>query len=121
MADVTLEINDRKYRMSCEDGQEHHLIELGRRFNIFVDGFKDEFGEIGDNRLTVMAGIAVMDNVVELENSLKQLKAELAKLNEEEGALAQEKEKQEKDFAKRMNEVAQKLELVTSALSQSKS
>ncbi len=121
MADVTLEINARKYRMACEDGQEHHLIELGRRFNIFVDGFKDDFGEIGDNRLTVMAGIAVMDNVVELENSLKQCQAQLAELKEEGGVLAQEKEKQEKEFVKRMNEVAQKLELVTSTLSQSKS
>ena len=58
MPEVNVEINGRKYRMACEPGQEQHLQTLADRYNQSIDGLKGTFGEIGDNRLTVMAGIA---------------------------------------------------------------
>jgi cell division protein ZapA len=61
--EVNVEINGRKYRMACEEGQQAHLIGLAERFNIQVEGLKGAVGEIGDNRLTVMAGIAVLDEL----------------------------------------------------------
>ena len=78
MAEVSVEINGRKYRMACEDGQETHLSSLAVRFNRYIDEYKGTFGEIGDNRLTVMAGIAVVDELVEAERKLNELRAELA-------------------------------------------
>ena len=60
MPEVNVEINGRKYRMACEEGQEPHLIGLADRFNRSIDNLKNAFGEIGDNRLTVMAGIAAI-------------------------------------------------------------
>src|SRR5690606_1877160 len=53
VAEVSVEINGRKYRMACEDGQETHLTSLATRFNKYIDDYKGSFGEIGDNRLTV--------------------------------------------------------------------
>ncbi len=70
MPEVNVEINGRKYRMACEEGQEEHLLGLAERFNRHVDGFKGDFGEIGDNRLTVMAGIAVIDELAEAERRI---------------------------------------------------
>ena len=58
MPEVNVEIDGKKYRMACEEGQEAHLMELAERFNRTVIGLKGSFGEIGDNRLVVMAGIA---------------------------------------------------------------
>ncbi len=121
MAEVNIEINGRKYRMACEDGQESQLVQLGERFDGFVDGFKDEFGEIGDNRLIIMAGIAVMDALVEAEEKIRELQSKLEITKVIEDNLTSEKQQLEKQFAKKMSDVAQKIELAASSLEQSTS
>ena len=63
MPDVVVEIAGKKYRIGCEEGQEQHLLDLAADFNGRVETFKGDFGEIGDTRLTVMAGIAVLDEL----------------------------------------------------------
>ena len=64
MAQVTVTIDGKAYRMACDEGQEEHLIDLAQRFDRYVDAPQGSFGEIGDQRLTVMAGIMVMDELV---------------------------------------------------------
>ena len=80
MPEVTVEIAGRRYRMACEEGQEEHVLALAARFNKSVDGLKGAFGEVGDTRLTVMAGIAVMDELVEAERQIAALRDDLANL-----------------------------------------
>ena len=69
MSQVTVNIDGKAYRMACEDGQEEHLSELAERFDRYVSHLKSQFGEIGDLRLTVMAGILVMDELHEVHHS----------------------------------------------------
>lgn len=116
MREVNVEINGRKYRMACEDGQEGHLLGLAERFNKHVDAFKGDFGEIGDNRLTVMAGIAVMDELVEAERRISQLKQDVANLTDAGEALTRETEDLERKFAKRLAEAARKVEAIATAI-----
>ena len=92
MPEVNVEINGRKYRMACEEGQEPHLLGLAERFNRHIDAFKGDFGEIGDNRLTVMAGIAVLDELVDAERRIALLKDDVANLTAAGEALTQEAE-----------------------------
>ena len=82
MPEVNVEINGRKYRMACEEGQQGHLIGLAKRFNEQVEGLKGAVGEIGDNRLTVMAGIAVVDDLAAAERRIAELEAHVAELSE---------------------------------------
>jgi cell division protein ZapA len=116
MPEVTVDINGRKYRMACEEGQEAHLMGLADRFNKAIDQFKDGFGEIGDNRLTVMAGIAVMDELNEAERRIALLKQDIAALTQAGQELTAESEELERKFAKRLNEVARKVEAVATAI-----
>ena len=116
MPQVTVEINGRKYRMACEEGQEQHLIGLAERFNRHIDQFKDGFGEIGDNRLTVMAGIAVMDELLEAERRIALLKEDIATLTQAGQALTEETEELERRFTKRLNEAARKVEAIATAI-----
>ena len=51
MPEVNVEIDGKKFRMACEEGQKGHLLELAERFNRTVIQLKGSFGEIGDNRL----------------------------------------------------------------------
>lgn len=80
MPQVTVTIDGKQYRMACDEGQEEHLIGLAERFDRYVMHLKDSFGEIGDQRLTVMAGIMVMDELAELQKRMKGMESEVATL-----------------------------------------
>lgn len=116
MAEVNVEINGRKYRMACEDGQETHLMGLARRFDQRVEEFKDHFGEIGDTRLTVMAGIAVLDDLLEAERRLSGMNSELNDIRSAGEAMALESEEMEERFTKKLEEAARRIELAVSAI-----
>lgn len=116
MAEVSVEINGRKYRMACEDGQETHLLSLAARFNRYIDEYKETFGEIGDNRLTVMAGIAVVDELVAAERKLDQLRAELQTVTKAGNDVAAEAESMEAKFASKLADVARRIESIATAV-----
>ena len=116
MPEVNVEINGRKYRMACEEGQEAHLLGLADRFNGHIEGFKGTFGEIGDNRLTVMAGIAVLDELAEAERRIAQLQGEVARLTGAGETLAREAEELEQRVARRLNEAARKIEAIATVI-----
>ena len=80
MAQVTVTIDGKSYRMACDEGQEEHLIGLAERFDRYVGHLKGSFGEIGDQRLTVMAGIMVMDELTELQKRVVGMETEIATL-----------------------------------------
>lgn len=80
MAQVTVSIDGKAYRMACDEGQEEHLMELAERFDRYVMHLKGSFGEIGDQRLTVMAAIMVMDEFTELQKRVKGMESEIATL-----------------------------------------
>jgi len=80
MAQITVTIDGKAYRMACDEGQEEHLSDLAGRFDRYVTHLKGSFGEIGDQRLTVMAGIMVMDELAELQRRMQGLESEVATL-----------------------------------------
>ena len=63
MAQVNITVNGRIYRMACEDGEEDHVTELGQRFDEAINELRAVLGEIGDQRLMVMAGILMTDRL----------------------------------------------------------
>jgi cell division protein ZapA len=116
MPEVNVEINGRKYRMACEEGQEAHLQSLADVFNAKIDALKGNFGEIGDSRLTVMAGIAAVDELYEAQRQIKQLKQDVADLTRAGEALSAENEAMEEKFARQLGEAARKLESIATAI-----
>lgn len=116
MPEVNVEINGRKYRMACEEGQQGHLIALAERFNAQVEGLKGAVGEIGDNRLTVMAGIAVVDELAEAERRIAELEAEVQTLTEAGHQIADELEATEQAFAGKLNEASRVIESIAGVL-----
>ncbi|MBA5723647.1 cell division protein ZapA [Candidatus Liberibacter sp.] len=81
MPQITVEINGKKYKMACKDGQEEQLIHLAERFGSYVDRLRQQFGDIGDLRLTVMAGVTLMDEMAHLSCNLKKTQEELSNLS----------------------------------------
>lgn len=116
MPEVNVEIDGKKYRMACEDGQEPHLLALAERFNQTVQGLKRGFGEIGDNRLVVMAAISVLDELTEAERKIEGLNRDIAELTTAGRELTLEAEELEQKFARRLAEAARKVEAIAQAI-----
>lgn len=68
MAKVSLSINGRKYALGCDDGEEARLSALGEKLDAKISELANQFGQIGDLRLLVMAGITLIDENDELRS-----------------------------------------------------
>ena len=77
MASINANIAGRQFRLACEDGQEEHLQALARDLDERIEGLRKKFGEIGDTRLTVMAGLMVSDELAEAARKLRRMEEEL--------------------------------------------
>ncbi len=116
MGQVNITISGKTYRMACDDGQEDHLTSLGDRLNLTIDQLRERFGEIGDQRLTVMAAITLADQYSETERRMHQLEAELAGLEEARAAVVERKESAESGLAQSMVALADRLESIADRL-----
>ncbi len=80
MAHVNVTINDRQYRMACEDGQEHHLARLANDLDRRIADLRGTFGEIGDARIVIMAALMLIDELAEQRRRLHRIETELTGL-----------------------------------------
>jgi cell division protein ZapA len=116
VSQVNVTINGRVYRIACDDGQEAHLDALAARLDGAIQQLRSAFGEIGDQRLTVMAAIMVMDEASETERRLATAEGELAALRDVRHAVAERLSAQEVRVAERVNAAAERLERLAGAL-----
>ena len=116
MAQVTVTIDGKAYRMACEEGQEEHLTDLATRFDNYVGHLKGQFGEIGDLRITVMAGIMVMDEISELTRRVAGLESELDTLRNTSDTVLAANARTEESIAAALGEVTSRIRGITDKL-----
>jgi cell division protein ZapA len=119
MAQINVTINGRSYRMACDDGEEDRLMGLAARFDGWINELRGAFGEIGDQRLTVMAGIMATDQLAELENRIKRLEAELATATDARNVAVDALARRETETAVAISTAAEKIEGLADSLSKS--
>lgn len=119
MAQVSVTINGRAYRMACDDGEEERLLGLGRRFDSTIEELRASFGEIGDQRLTVMAGVMMVDRLSEAERRIKGLEGELSALRESREAALNRTAESEALLAGRVEAAAERIEAMAQSLNKS--
>ena len=68
MAQVDVSVNGQSYRRACEDGQEDRLVDLAAMVDEKVIGLVNQIGQVGSNRLLVMAALIIADELVDLKN-----------------------------------------------------
>jgi cell division protein ZapA len=116
MAQVSVTIGGRVYRMACDDGQEEHLLRLARDFDERLAQLREAFGEIGDTRLTVMAAIVVADELSETHRRIRALEQEIEGLQETQLATADRVESAERASAQTLERAAERIEQLAHAL-----
>jgi cell division protein ZapA len=118
MAQVSVTINGRQFRMTCEDGQEEHLEKLARELDTRIGALRAKFGEIGDTRLTVMAAITVADELAEAGTRVKRLEEELAALQDARVATSDRNKAAQASIAAALSAAAERIEGITKKLNQ---
>lgn len=116
MAQINVPIAGRTYRIACNDGEEDHLRGLAARLDAKIDELRGAFGEIGDNRITVMAAITMTDLLSEAERRVSTLETEIERLRDVEarydtqaGALADA-------IAEALDDTSARIERITQGL-----
>lgn len=116
MAQVNLTVNGRVYRMACEDGEEDHVTRLGERFDEAIKELRGVLGEIGDQRLMVMAGILMTDRLGDAEQKLKKAEQDIQGLKDSRADTAMRIEGLELNFADSFNRAAIRIERIAERL-----
>ena len=81
MANVNITFNGKEFLLSCDDGQEEHLIELAEKLNNKFVNLKSKLGNIGENKLLLITSVKVMDEYFETKKKIEEKKKELNDLS----------------------------------------
>ena len=116
MNHINVTINGRQYRMACEEGQEARLLTLAESLESRIQRLRGKFGEIGDARLIVMAGLTVCDELLDAGQHIRGLEEELAELRDVRVAAADRARATQTAVANALNSAAERIEKTTQIL-----
>lgn len=118
MAKVSIQINGRKYALGCDDGEEERLERLGQKLDDRLTALANNFGQIGDLKLMVMAGITLMDELDELQGDMTHQAERLAvNIRKEADSAKAQAARTERKAADSLNETAERIEAMVQRLS----
>ena len=116
MNHVNVTINGRQYRMACEEGQENRLLKLAEGLEARVEQLRGKFGEIGDQRLTVMAALTACDELLDANARIRNLEQELNGLRDVRVAAVDRARQTQAAVASALNAAAERIERTTQVL-----
>ena len=114
MAQLAITIAGKVYRVACDEGEEARLGDLAQLVDAKISGMRTRFGEIGDQRLTIMAAITLADEWSEANDRVRELEAEIARLKGHPAAAPEWAEK----VAVSLGDAAQRIERVVQELNE---
>ena len=81
MANVNIKFNNKDYLLSCDDGQEENLKELSNHLDSKYRELKKNLGNIGENKLLLIAAIQIVDDYFDLFKKFKNTKNDFESLS----------------------------------------
>lgn len=75
MGQVTVRVGGYSHPVSCEDGQEAHLVALAAEVDKRVTSIKAMGGQFGESRLLLLASLLLADEVHDLKVAVAQARA----------------------------------------------
>jgi cell division protein ZapA len=112
MGQVSVTLNGRNYRLECSEGEEAHLIELAEYLGSHVDEMRRKFGQVGDDRLILMASLVVADELWELRREVEEMKTALAEARRDKSASDESARIVQEDLSAKIGQAAERLELL---------
>jgi cell division protein ZapA len=112
MGQVSVTLNGRTYRLECGEGEETHLIALAEYLGSHVDTMRRKFGQVGDDRLILMASLVVTDELWELRRQVQEMKSTLAEARRDRSVADESVKSTQADLAARVSAAADRLEML---------
>jgi cell division protein ZapA len=81
MANVNIKFNNKDYLLSCDDGQEANLKKLATHLDLKYSNLKKNLGNIGENKLLLIASIQMVDDYFALLEKVNNSKKDFEKLS----------------------------------------
>ena len=110
MAVAIVTIAGRAYRLGCDEGEEKRLEELAAKIDAKIESIRGNFGEIGDQRLVVMAALEIADEASDQTARLAELETETASLREQIDAAQRRETAIEARLSRALDDAATRLE-----------
>jgi cell division protein ZapA len=117
MSQVSVSIGGRAYRLACNPGEEEHLEALARRVDEQIKQMRASFGEIGDQRLIVMAALKIADEVTELQAQASETALRSDEVLQSERAARLDAEARAEGLTQAINAMSVRIENLAAALS----
>lgn len=111
MSQVSLTIQGRDYQIACEDGQEPHLMRLGRYLDQRADQLRSQTGPVPDTLMMVMVALLVSDELSEVYAELEDLREQTGR-----GGTGSAREEAEKRLAGMIDDLAGRMEALAGKL-----
>jgi len=113
---VNVMVNGRAYTIACDEGEEEHLKELASHVDSKVRELLESVGQVGDQRLMLMASLLITDDYFDAVSKLESRAKEMddlsgahdemtARLDNSEGLASEALE----SAAKRLSDIAARL------------
>lgn len=113
MAEVTVDIAGRAYRLGCGEGEEDHLLGLAEAIDREARMLMRQNGAMPEGRLLLMAALIVADRLADTEAAVHQLEQRLAKVQKQAESRSQGDMfgiEREEALARRLMQLAERIE-----------
>ncbi|MBB4197413.1 hypothetical protein CCR94_12440 [Rhodoblastus sphagnicola] len=119
MAQAVVTIAGRTYRMNCEEGEQPHIENLARSLEARIGDLRGAFGEIGEQRIVVMAAISLADELHVAQKQLAEAKVTIETGRAEAGKARLRELERAEWAAKTLDKATAKVAAATRALNES--
>ena len=113
---VNVTIGGRQYRLACEPGQEQRLIKLATNLEDLVGQLRGKFGEVGDQRLIVMAALTLADELYDVKQKVSRLETDVAEMIDARATYVERSKVTQEAVAAALNAASERLEKMTQVL-----
>ncbi|MEM8537818.1 MAG: cell division protein ZapA [Pseudomonadota bacterium] len=80
MPQVEVKIGGRGFVVACQDGEEHFLRSAAGMLDAEAQQLADQLGRVPEERMLLMAGLMLADKTASLEDKVRVLEADAAKM-----------------------------------------
>ena len=113
---VNVMVNGRAYTIACDEGEEEHLKQLAGHVDSKVRELLGSVGQVGDQRLMLMAALLLADEYHTVTAQLEALKSEVAGLSGVRDELDKRLNKSESFSADTLEAAAKRIENIAARL-----
>jgi len=113
---VNVTVNGRDYAIACDEGEEGHLKELAGHVDTKVRELAGSIGQVGDQKLMLMAAVLITDELLEARARLEGHAKKVGELSEAHAELTGSAGQSEDRAARTLEDAAARIENIVEKL-----